>query len=228
MNVKCPECGALWAVSAEHAKKPHSRMKCGRCGAIFISHRPSIPPQRKVAQKPQQNDHLFFSLRGFISYPHINITGYWSYPAFVMSSKNQVFWLHLILAMVPDPAKKVTGLFRPRASVITTPGSKAIVHIDDFWVGIGPDPFDDYPWNGQPAGIYPHETIKGLSPSGLKEKERALLAACEAETHRFEKDKTLSQDFCQQWRDLSHPVFAGFLNRLAPDFIKTLEASLKS
>lgn len=172
----------------------------------------------------KQNQNAFFKLRKSAKFSHLDLAGYWSYPAFVRYQKDKVYWLYLILPTIRMPQKKKTALFRPKSAIITLPNSKTVVRYDNF--RLGHNPFPEESWD-QPKDMFPHKSIASLTREHLRQKEIALLEMYEKESLQFGNDGNLSDSFRSSWQELIHPIFLQYLEHLAPEFIRVLRSKIE-
>jgi hypothetical protein len=159
----------------------------------------------------------FFDLRKRSRSRYLDLAGHWSYPAF-LPNQNEVYWLYLILPAGRIPDKKIVFLYSPKASLITEPNSRAIVHYDNF--SLGHNPFNEK--GGTKKGVFPHKSVSDLTPKQLLQKEKELLEICEKESPVFAREKKLSESFRNAWLGLIHPIFLLYLRYLTPEFFKAL------
>jgi hypothetical protein len=168
--------------------------------------------------------HSFFELRKGSLENNIDLTGFWSYPAFekVENGRGEIecVWVYLILPTLVLPEQKCTALFRPKAMVASTPNSKKIVRYDNFRFGV--DLFPKVGWH-EPIAMYPYESIKNLTREQVVEREAILLQKCDEQTENFRATGKLSDGFSKSWLEISHPVFLSYLEHLTPNFVKSLE-----
>ena len=169
--------------------------------------------------KKQPVTNIFFDLRRNAKLSHLDLSGYWSYPAFVRYQKNKIYWLCLILPTARMPQKKKTALFRPKSSLITLANSKTVVRYDNF--RLGHDPFPEEEWD-KPKDTFPHKSIGNLTRNQLQQKEIDLLKMCVKESPQFGENGNLSDIFRSSWLELIHPLFLLYLKHLTPEFIKAL------
>lgn len=167
----------------------------------------------------EQNHNAFFKLRKSAKFSHLDLAGYWSYPAFVRHSIGEIYWLYLILPTVRMPKKKRTALFRPKSALITLANSKTVVRYDNF--RLGHDPFPEEEWD-KPKDTFPNKSIENLTRNQLQQKEIDLLKMCVKESPQFEDNGNLSDVFRSSWLELTHPLFLLYLKHLAPEFFKAL------
>jgi hypothetical protein len=168
----------------------------------------------------EQQTGLFFELRKNKMMADLDITGYWSYPAFIRSRDKAVNWLYLIAPTIHHPGKKITAIFRPKSVLLTQPNSNKIIHYNSF--RIGHDPFPNVDWK-IPKALFPHDRIKHYTLDTFAYKERELTDLCVLESDNFkDENRALSEKFCKTWTDLTHPFFIPYLEKLAPEFIKML------
>jgi len=170
---------------------------------------------------------VFFDMRRNGGSSRVDLAGFWSYPAFVFHRANEVYWLYLVLTMVPMPKERRTALFRPKAVLITKANSKTVVRYDNF--RFSHDPFPNEGWD-KPKDMYPHRSIKHMNQDQLFEKERALLDMCNKESTSFAVKRDLSDEFRSSWLDLIHPIFLLYLRHITPVFFRALkvDAPVKS
>ena len=175
--------------------------------------------------KKQPVTNVFFNLRRNAKFSHLDLEGYWSYPAFVRYQKNNIYWLYLVLPTVRITQQKKTALFRPKSSLITLVNSKTIVRYDNF--RLSHDPFPKESWD-KPKDMFPHRSIANLTREQLHQKEIALLEMCIEESLQFGNKGELSDSFRSSWYELIHPIFLSYLEHLAPEFIRALGSKEKN
>lgn len=163
----------------------------------------------------------FFRMRRKFRSAAFDVSGHWSYPALVTNG-SELCWLHIVLGTAPMPNARKTALFRPKAVVITKAESAIVVSYQNLH--FTNDPFKSLAWE-RPIAMFPHEGIARLTYQSFSEREHALLAKYTKIGKLFSSQRRLPQSFRDEYLDLIHPVFLGFLKHLAPAFIAALGAS---
>ena len=161
----------------------------------------------------------FSLLRTSIEGWRLDTAGYWSYPALLKLDKNRIAWLCLVLGIVPQPAKKRTALFRPKAIVMSKAGYPEVLRYESL--RFGHDSFPSLSWD-KPVAMFPHKGIRQLTYKDLAQKEGELLAAYPEAQAVFVNTGKLPVDFRRNYLGLIHPVFLLYIRHLAPAFFGAL------
>ena len=150
----------------------------------------------------------------------LDSSGLWSYPAILPSlEQGSSLWLMLVAGTVPMPAKKRTGVFRPKAAVITKSAMPHVVRFESF--RDGHDPFPTISWD-KPIAMFPHKSIGKMTAADFRQQEASLLAMYPDATAEWEKTDKLASEFRELYLTLLHPVFLPYLQHLAPRFFRAL------
>jgi hypothetical protein len=142
-------------------------------------------------------------------------SGFWSYPIFTRSPNNITLWFYIILGVIRKPEDKRTYLFRPKASLLTSPNSFKLLKFDNFIDGHDPFPKMN---NNTSIGVFPHDSIENLTYSEFNQKEKDLIESCFSESQFFTEKKNLSDSFKKTYTMMSNPALTQFIKNLAPEF----------